>query len=145
MNNLKIELFRDYFLSIRRGVSGGRLSNAKPIFILSLLSYVELISENKVLFEDRRLHRIYQKLAFEYNQTNISPFLLPFFHLGSAPFYELVWKSEMPKDNQFHTPSAKFLRENLCHAKLDDELWRLLKDTDNRAYLCNCIIEAYLK
>ncbi len=145
MKNLQLELYKNYFLSIKRGMSIGVVSNAKLIYILSLLSYPLLIIENVISFEDKELHRIYNEIADEYKETKISPILLPFFHLRTAPFYELIWKHEVPKEKLSHTPSAKFLRENLSHAKLDDDLWALLKEPNNREYLKNCIIETYLK
>ena len=42
------------------------------------------------------------------------------------------------------TPSAKYLREHLQYAKLDDELWKLLQDADNREYFRRNIINRYL-
>lgn len=42
-------------------------------------------------------------------------------------------------------PSGKILREYLAYAKLDDDLWELLQEENNREYLKNCIIEQYLK
>ena len=43
-----------------------------------------------------------------------------------------------------HTPSAKYLREHLQYAKLDDELWELLQDAENREYFKQNIMNRYI-
>ena len=42
------------------------------------------------------------------------------------------------------SPSAKYLREHLLYAKLDDDLWELLQDTESREYIKQNIIRRYL-
>lgn len=71
-----------------------------------------------------------------------TPMWKPFFYLSSEPFYALVWR-ENPPYNLLKHPSAKLLKEYLDYAKLDDELWKLLQDESNRAYLRECIIKNY--
>lgn len=71
-------------------------------------------------------------------------FIRPLFHLSSSPFYHLIWKQGIEPPSMSHTPSAKYLRENLLYAKLDDELWDLLQEAENREYLKRCIIDRYL-
>lgn len=76
--------------------------------------------------------------------TNCHFFIRPFFHLSSAPFYHLIWKQESESPKKSTTPSAKYLRENLLYAKLDDELWELLQDAESREYIKQNIIRRYL-
>ena len=59
-------------------------------------------------------------------------------------FYHLIWRQGLEPPVKTVTPSAKYLRENLLYAKLDDELWDLLQDAENREYLKRSIIERYL-
>ena len=65
--------------------------------------------------------------------------------MSSEPFYELVWKEGTRPPILSHTPSAKYLREHLAYAKLDDDLWALLQEAENREYLRQVIIDQYLK
>lgn len=71
-------------------------------------------------------------------------FIRPFFHLSSASFYHLIWKQGAEVLKKFTTPSAKYLREHLLYAKLDDELWELLQDAESREYIKQSIIRRYL-
>ena len=74
----------------------------------------------------------------------LSTFLKPFYHLASSPFYHLIWKRDFESPSMSSSPSAKYLRENLLYAKLDDELWELLQDAENRDYIKQNIISRYL-
>lgn len=104
---------------------------------------------NQLYFDNERFVNTFKALAEFYNDginTAFMPFFIrPFFHLGSEPFYELVWNDGVKTPNMNRTPSAKFLRENLAYAKLDDDLWEILQDPINREYLRQAIIAKYLK
>ena len=63
--------------------------------------------------------------------------------MSSEPFYNLIWQKP-PNEELIRRPSGKLLKDHLSFAKLDDELWELLQDTENREYLRNCIINQYL-
>lgn len=149
--NLSIELYRDYFCSLRVGVKNGSPAVSKPLLMISVLSLIErhLLNENKIIFDNEQLKDIFKLLAEQFYSSIDTPFLpfyiRPFFHLDSEPFYELVWKRGKKPTSKSHTPSAKFLRENLEYAKLDDDLWELLQVPENRAYLKQAIIDRYLK
>ena len=42
-------------------------------------------------------------------------------------------------------PSAKFIRDNIEYAYLDNTLWDLLQDVETREYFKERIINAYLQ
>ena len=61
------------------------------------------------------------------------------FYLGSEDFYFI-------KGKKAHTtPSAKFLRENVEYACLDDDLWELMQDPETRNELRDAIIKHFIK
>lgn len=151
MTQLQVEIYCEMFKTLRLGNRDGRSATSKPILILSILDAISAgkLIENMIPFENYYLRLRYKTLSECFSgsiRTQFLPFFIrPYFHLSSEPFYELVWKSkERPKTNS-HTPSAKYLRENLAYAKLDDDLWELLQVQENRDFLKQVIINRYLK
>ena len=140
-----VNVYADIFRKIKRGNYHGTMSNAKPIYLISLIDYSPQIATNAFEFLDEHLIQIYDTQKRLLDETCKTPFINPFFHLGSESFYQLVWNGNTKPKTNSHTPSAKYLRENLLYAKLDDELWDLLQVDENRQYLKNVIINSYLK
>lgn len=140
--NYALDMYRLMFASLRRGNIKGVYSKAKPIFLLTLLDYIPLLGENKIKWGDKTYCENYLRIyEIEENQKP-TPLWKPFFYLSSEPFYTLVWRED-PPDKLLKFPSARLLKEYLDYAKLDDELWKLLQDESNRAYLRECIIKNY--
>lgn len=96
------------------------------------------------MFNDNNLKDIYNTFARYYNETNLAPIILPYFHLNSSDFYHLIWREENRPPYNGKTPSEKYLRENLLYAKLDDELWEILQDAESREYIRRNIITRFL-
>lgn len=135
---------------MKTGTKNGKPAISKPLFMLALFDMIaagelhsnSFNSENKDL---QKRFKDYYISFFEIPQSGIRPaFLRPFFHLHSEPFYELVWKGEERPATKAHTPTGKYLRENLEYAKLDDGLWEVLQVEENREYLKRAIVERYL-
>lgn len=141
-----LSLYNDLILSIKlgRGVDG--FSNAKPIFLLTILEGIALrqFECNKIIWNDKFLQKTYDAYMRYYNEQNKTPLVLPYYHLNTAPFYHLVWKEEIRPPIKGHTPSAKYLQEHLLYAKLDDELWELLQNVEYREYIRKSIITRFL-
>lgn len=145
MSKYQLEIYRSYFLQLKRGNYRGTFLNAKPLLLLAIFDSIpNILLENRICFSNIYFHELY-KIQFKiYSQGVPTPIEKPFYHLGTEPFYDLIWKNGV--DTQINTtPSAKYLRENLLYAKLDDELWDLLQVDENRQYLKNVIINSYLK
>lgn len=142
MMDYTLEIYRQMFASIKRGNYRGVFSNAKPVFLISLIDVVPTIQENKFKWGDKVFLAVYSNNNEKFGYTTPTPLYLPFFHLSSEPFYTFVWR-ENPPDNLLKHPSARLLKEYLDYAKLDDELWELLQNESNRAYLRECIIKNY--
>lgn len=151
MTKLQLEIYCEMLKTLRLGNLDGRIATSKPILILSILDAISegKLIENKISFENNFLRLRYKTLSECFNgsiRTQFLPFFIrPYFHLGSEPFYELIWKSDERPETNSHTPSAKYLRDNLAYAKLDDDLWELLQVQENRDYLKQVIINRYLK
>lgn len=147
MKGLKERYYLTLLLSINRGMAYGRHSNAKPIFMLSIMWAVENgeIIGNKIMY-DEKLEGIYKKMCNQY-EPNIKAalFYKPFYHSSRESFYTLVWQDGKMPMKGCHTPSAKFLRENVSYACLDPELWDLLQDPQTRDEFRKAIISHYLK
>ncbi len=148
--NLQIDIYSEMLKTMRLGLRNGKVATSKPILILSIFDSISSgdVSDNQILFENNCVRNRFKVLSEFFNvpiKTQFLPiFIRPFYHLNSEPFYELVWKSDdRPKMNS-HTPSAKYLRDHLAYAKLDDELWVLLQEQEHRDYLKQVIINRYL-
>lgn len=138
-------MYRQMFTSLKRGNIKGVFSNAKPIFIITLLDLIDHhFRNNAIKWSDETLEHQYLMNFVRYDSNKPTPLWKPFYYLGSEPFYYLHWNENLAIQ-QLKQPSAKFLRENLAYAKLDDDLWELLQDERNREYLKNCLIDYYLK
>lgn len=141
--------YTDMVLSLALGNYRGRISLSKPLFLLSLIECIEYgkLCCNQFGLENACLRQtftsLYEKIYGE-KSCSSSTFLKPFFHLSSSPFYHLIWKRDIESPTMASSPSAKYLRENLLYAKLDDELWELLQDAESREYLRESIVKRYL-
>lgn len=145
MNTYALDLYRQMFLSLKRGRNSvGGKSNAKPIFLISMLELIPTLTENVIKFSDILLINYYKTNCELYDSNKSSPMIMPYYHLHSEPFYDIIWKDRSKIPIIKHTPSPKLLSDNIIGTKLDDELWELLQDPGNREYLRNCIIKQYL-
>lgn len=59
-------------------------------------------------------------------QENLTPLCYPFYHLKTDKFWHLSWKTN--GCNKTEAPSASWIRRNVDHAYIDDELWLLLNN-----------------
>lgn len=143
--DLQVNIFSELFSKITRGNFRGVFSNAKPIYLLSIIDLIQVEQDNRFLLSDKILNGLYLDNLNQFDRCCKTALIKPYFHLDSEPFYELIWKSDERPETNTHTPSAKYLRENLAYAKLDDDLWELLQVQENRDYLKQVIINQYLK
>ena len=116
--------------NLRRGNYRGRFSNAKPVFILTIIDLIEnnYIKENSIIY-NAMIENFFKINLWKYDNDNNSVAIMPFFHLNKESFYHIKWKEGKEITSYSRTPSAKYLRENVEYAKLDDELWHILMDT----------------
>lgn len=146
MSSFILNLYSDCILSIKRGNGIQGKSKAKPLFVLSIIECISLnlLKQNQIRWDDSNVEKRYNELSNVYDANNKSSMLVPFYHMKSAPFYHLIWNKEEVPAISGHTPSGKYLRENLLYAKLDDELWDLLQNAEKREIIKRKIINNYL-
>ena len=132
------------FLSIKRGSHNGCKSIAKPIFMISLIDTLPFMQKNLFEVNNPKLIEVYKVNMMQYGQNIKTPMSLPYFHLHSEPFYNILWKDPERTIKLAHSPSSKVLSEYTSGATLDEELWELLQDEGNRNYLRKYIIETFL-
>lgn len=143
MNKLAIDFYRQMFLSLRRGNASGEPSMAKPLFLVSLIESVTSQRSNLFTLNDPILNDYYKTNSVTLTYQKVPSIIVPFFHMHTESFYELVWKSDHRPPNFPHTPSRKTLTPLIEGAKLDSDLWTLLQDCEVREYLRQCIIAHY--
>ena len=102
-----LEAYSDAVLSIKRGTHNGAYMNAKPLFLLTIIS---LIDKGML-----KLNRI---------------------------FYNEVLKNEY---HQINDSNNRFVKDNIEYALLDNALWDILQDNQQREYIKELIINTYLK
>lgn len=150
MKNALLSTYTEMILSIHTGSIDGKVALSKPLYITSIIEAIEwdALTENEIKISNefirKRFGQLYEQVNGNRKGYEVSFFVRPFFHLSSASFYRLIWKQGVEQSNKASTPSAKYLRENLLYAKLNDELWELLQDAENRDYIKQNIIRRYL-
>ena len=128
---------------IKRGNYRGRVYNAKPIFLLFILDQIEkkVIKNNRIYFLRLVSDNSYKIFSRQYTGNVPTAIQYPFYHLKNEPFWHLDWKEG--KEITIDTPSAKFIRDNINYAHLDNALWDLLQDAENRERLREAIVKHF--
>ena len=143
MNHYTLDLYRQMFLSLKRGRSGNRKSNAKPIFLLSIIEIVPYLKGNLIPLSAPLLREYYKTNCEAYDTGKSAALILLYYHMHTEPLYSLCWNDENNITSISHSPSVKELLQYIRGSKLDDELWELLQDESNRSYLRECLIKYY--
>ena len=100
--------------------------------------------ENKFFYDDF-LEALYLDSCHLYEpELKVAPFYRPFYHSNREEYYNILWKGGSVPAHTWHTPSAKFLREHVEYAFLDNKLWSLLQDSEIREALKQSVIKRYL-
>ena len=143
MKNFALDMYRQMFLSLKRGRNScGTKSNAKPIFLISLIELIPLLRDNLIEISNFYLSDFYKTNCMVYD-NKITPIILPYYHMHTESFYEIIWKEGIQIPEIKHSPSIKYLSNFIVGTKLDDQLWELLQDESNRAYLKDCMVTHY--
>lgn len=145
--SLQASYYKGLLLSTQRGNYRGEFSNAKPLLLLSIIELIAngQLFNNKIVLNDV-LSSVYinicHKLEPNKSPTNICK---PYFHLNTETYYKLKFINNCDTLSQSSTPSAKFLREQVEYAQLDETLWELLQNESIREEYAEAIIQHFLK
>ena len=142
---LLFSYYKSVILSIRRGIAYGSPSNAKPLLLLAIIKGLEegSIIGNKIGFNES-INNDYQTLCNLFEPAKkAAPLFKPFYHSEREEYYNLKWKDGDLAAHKWHTPSAKFLRDHLDYAYLDDGLWEMLQSQAERNEFKKLIIDYY--
>ena len=137
---LKISYYKNLLLSMNVARTHGQINLAKPVMMLAIIQGIEngSIKANRILYSESLISN-YNALFKKYSNCTITSSVYPFYYMWSEDYYFIKGKKART------TPSAKFLRENVEYACLDDDLWELLQDADTRNELRDAIIEHFIK
>lgn len=138
--NLKKQYYKNLVLSMTLYRRHGKDNIAKPILLLAIIDGISngYLIGNHITFTDELVAK-YNSLFHSFSSDPITPCIYPFYYLNNDNFYYIKGPTTRK------TPSAKFLRENVEYAALDDELWDLLQDADTREEFKQSIIAHFLK
>ena len=147
MDNLLLKYIQ-YFEKLKRGFnkSLGKAPH-KPILLLSIFQLIKSgkINSNRIFINTELV------LAFKTNwkqlvETNhTSNFALPFFHMRSEPFWNLVCKPGMQLsiNKSKSIKSFKNLNDSIAFAEIDKALFELLSNPENNFILEETLIKKY--
>ena len=144
LNDLKLQYYKVLLLSIKRSNRSGVYVNAKPILVLSFFNLVEKkeIKENKFFFDENLIQTYIELCKFYEQKKSITSCIYPFYHIRNDGFINLTFENHPTKLP--HTPSAKYLRDNVKYASFDNALWDLLQDVETRNILKATIVNHFL-
>ena len=139
--SLNYQLYENMLLSLKRNSKNGIASVAKPVYVLSIFEGIKtnMILDNKLYSKD--LIPIYTKICKQEGIDKIPFFYYPYCYLRSDGFYNFRWKGPQIK---IISPSAKFIRDHIDYAYLDNALWDLLQDAEIRKEYKELIENYYL-
>ena len=143
-------MFENYlslFLSLNTNKYAGIIAPHKPVLLITVIELYDTgyLSSKKIELSEQleksfkvNWHKYVGNIPFY--RPNIDK---PYWHLQNEPFWRLVSKNNQPLSS-FRSPySVKRLRDNV-YAEVDDELFELLKNENNRKVYKKAIIDQYL-
>ena len=119
----------------------------KPILLLSIIQLISrgAINSNRIFITSDLLLAFKQNWKQLVETDHIPTFYLPFFHLGSEPFWHLATKPGrelvLTKSNSIR--SFKSLQESIAFAEIDRQLFLLLQEISNQLWFEQLILENY--
>jgi putative restriction endonuclease len=113
----------------------------KPILLLSVIDLIaqEIIEENKIFVSDELINtfnRYWNILASEYE----GGLHYPFMYLQSEEFWHLEFQ---PDFKGLQPKTTNKLKQAVQYAKLDDELFKFIKDPNSRQELIDTLIAVW--
>lgn len=139
-DSLSITYYKNLILSMRLAKLHGVVNIAKPVLLLSIMYNIAdgSLQGNRILFTEH-LVDTYNRVFITFRDGKITPPIYPYYYLNNEEFYHIQG------DTSIKTPSAKFIKEKISYAALDDELWNLLVDKSVREYFQDLIVHKIIQ
>ena len=128
-------------LSIKCAHVNGKPVFAKPALLVSTIDCIaqKKVSRNKISINDLKETYSNTCVGFRCKET---PMSYPYYFMDSEKFWHLKWNCEPVKTK---APSEKMIRDRVDYAYLDNALWDLLQDAENRRYFREAIVNHFFK
>ena len=132
-----------------------RLGNVSPHKAIMLLSVMDLVAKNKIT-SNRIEFSLDLENSFKQNWKTYVPkdscfranAYIPYGYMKSEPFWRLVSKKDgesvIDKLNKVITCSPSTIEKYKIYAEIDDNLFKLMNDTESRNRLRETLIQKYL-
>ena len=142
-----VEIFRN----LSTGVQNGKKLPHKAVLLLSILTLVEnvTITENKIHL-DKIIANTFASTWGEYLHNTKTPSVwIPFWYMKSEPFWHF---KALADENILQNllcfaghPSVGQMRNVIKYAYVDEQLFSLMQDREERLKLKKVLIETYLR
>jgi putative restriction endonuclease len=146
IHNSNLAKYLHFFKKLRRDQKLGGAPH-KPLLLLSILNLIhkKQITNNRIEITPELVltfKNIWSKLVITPHTPNFS---LPFFHMRSEPFWNLVAKDglDFPVAKSNSIKSLAALKETLAFAEVDSELFIMMNDPIQAAVLEECLLTEY--
>ena len=143
-------LYVDTFKNLSTGVQNGKKLPHKAVLLLSVLNLVDdgTIAEN-IIHLNKTIANSFASTWGNYLQNNKIPSVwIPFWYMKSEPFWHF---KALEDENILQNllcfaghPSVGQMRSVIKYAYVDEELFSLMQDRDERSKLKEALIETYL-
>jgi putative restriction endonuclease len=138
--------YKKWLTHLRRSATNGGAPH-KPILMLAILESVregEITSPRIRITSDviLRFKELWKRLVHSEHNEN---FALPFFHMGSEPFWNLVTLpgKKIPETKSHSIKSFAALRDTLQYAELHEGLFIAMTIPEENAELTSAILQKY--
>lgn len=148
-----LETYISQFGTLHVNITKGKKAPHKAILLLSI---IEMFEKGKILtpeiFYDSELEETFAEMweKFASHIEGFSPFAgTPFWHMNYEPFWTLIPRNAYANDKDIFsnkTPGSysKTIKEFVRCARIDDDLFTVLQDKENRQQLKKTLIDYYL-
>lgn len=115
----------------------------KPLLLLSILDGIEQgwITENRIVLDDNLISTFFGYWNGIFENEKKTTIALPFFHMKSEPFWELVFKNSELAFSE--NPSIKRINDRIAYASIDSVLFNTLSDSASRLKIQEILIDEY--
>lgn len=151
VNNSPNASYVEFFRNLSTGVQNGIKLPHKAVFLIGILTLVDngTVTENKILL-DKTIANAFASTWGDYLHNTKTPSVwIPFWYMKSEPFWHFkALADENILRNLLYFaghPSVGQMRSVIKYAYVDEELFSLMQDGDERSKLKEALVETYLR